>query len=209
MQLTDAKRQRAIQRLNEIQRLNAELPLGPLKDPTAVDPVGVPQDYKEAVRWWRAAAEQGYSPAQFNIGAMYDNGRGVPQDYKEAVRWYRAAAEQGHSIAQFNLGYSHSAGQGVPQDYKEAARWYRMAAEQGQPDAQNNLGFMYANGQGVPQDYIQAHMWYILAASSGGDDDGEMAAKNRDEIAEKMTAEQIAEAQRLAREWKPKSSGSQ
>ncbi len=67
---------------------------------------------------------------------------------------------------------------------------------------------MYNYGQGVPQDYIQAHMWYNLAAASGGDDDREMAAKNRDLIAEKMTSEQIAEAQRLAREWKPKT-GSQ
>ena len=62
---------------------------------------------------------------------------------------------------------------------------------------------MYANGQGVPQDYVQAHMWYNLAGASG-DAEG---AKNRDLIAQKMTPAQVAEAQRLAREWKPKSSG--
>ena len=117
-------------------------------------------------------------------------------------------AEQGHAPSQYNLGVRYTNGQGVPQDYKEAVRWYRAAANQGYADAQNNLGFMYNYGQGVPQDYIQAHMWYNLAAASGGDDDREMAAKNRDLIAEKMTSEQIAEAQRLAREWKPKSSGS-
>ena len=96
----------------------------------------------------------------------------------------------------------------MPQDYKEAVRWYRAAAEQGFADAQSNLGLMYDKGQGVPQDYIQAHMWYNLAASSGGDDeDRELAANIRDLIAEKMTSEQIAEAQRQAREWKPKSGG--
>jgi len=100
-------------------------------------------------------------------------------------------------------------GRGVPQDFKEAVRWWRAASEQGHADAQSNLGVMYTNGQGVPQDYIQAHMWYNLAASGRRDDDDrKMAAKNRDSIAEKMTPEQIAEAQRLAREWRPKT-GSQ
>jgi len=77
-------------------------------------------------------------------------------------------------------------------------------AEQGYADAQNNLGTMYDKGQGVPQDYIQAHMWYNLAASSSRGDDRERNVKNRDLVAEEMTSEQIAEAHRLAREWKPK-----
>ena len=56
---------------------------------------GVLQDYKEAVKWYRLAAEQGYAAAQYNLGLMYRNGDGVPQDYQEAVKWYRLAAEQG------------------------------------------------------------------------------------------------------------------
>jgi hypothetical protein len=59
---------------------------------------------------------------------------------------------------------------------------------------------MYYNGQGVTQDYVQAHMWYNLAVSKGH----ENATKNRDNVAKKMTPAQIAEAQRLAREWQPK-----
>ena len=169
---------------------------------------GVPQDYKEVVRWFKAAAEQGYVEAQHNLGTMYSSPQGVPQDYKEAVRWWRAAAEQGHVSSQYNLGVMYRWGRGVPQDYTEAVRWYRAAAEQGHVDAQYNLGVMYSKGQGVTQDYIQAHMWYNLAAASGGDDeDREKAVNNRDSIAEEMTAEQIAEAQRLAREWKPKAGG--
>ena len=80
--------------------------------------------------------------------------------------------------------------------------------EQGDADAQFSLGTMYLDGQGVPQDYIQAHMWYNLAASDPIGEDRELTVKNRDLVAEKMTSEQIAEAQRLAREWKPKT-GSQ
>jgi TPR repeat protein len=61
---------------------------------------------------------------------------------------------------------------------------------------------MYELGLGVQQDYIQAHMWFNLAGAAGD----AKGIKERDEIASKMTPDQIAEAQRLAREWKPKSS---
>ena len=166
-------------------------------------------DYEEAFRWFKAAAEQGFPGAQYYLGNMYSKGQGVPQDYKEAVRWYRQAAERRLAVSQFNLALMYDLGQGVPQDYKEAARWYSRAAEQGQADAQINLGFNYDYGRGVPQDYVRAHMWYNLAVSRSTGKDRERAVKNRDRIATKMTAEQIAEAQRLAREWKPKSSGSQ
>ena len=91
-------------------------------------------------------------------------------------------------------------GNGVPQDYAEAVKWYRKAADQGYARAQNNLGVMYNRGQGVPQDYVMAHMWFNLAAALGD----EKALKTRDALAKNMTSEQIAEAQRLAREWKPK-----
>ncbi len=62
---------------------------------------GVPQDYAEAVKWYRMAAEQGDAKAQSNLGFMYDNGQGVPQDYAEAAKWFRLAAEQGDADAQF------------------------------------------------------------------------------------------------------------
>ena len=96
-------------------------------------------------------------------------------------------------------------GRGVPQDYAEAVRWYRRAAEQGDADAQFNLGVMYGKGQGVPQDYVATLMWFNLAASRlAPGEDRDSAAKNRDIVAKLMTREQIAEAQRLARDWKPK-----
>ncbi len=96
-------------------------------------------------------------------------------------------------------------GLGVPQDDARAVKWYRKAAEQGDARAQNNLGLMYRNGEGIPKDYAKAHMWLNVAASSfppGKDRD--KAVKNRDIVAEKMTPAQISEAQKLAREWKPK-----
>jgi TPR repeat protein len=141
---------------------------------------------------------------------MYDYGRGVPQDYAEAVKWNRRAAEQGHAKAQYNVGFSYENGQGVLQDYAEAVKWYRRAAEQGQADAQNNLASKFYKGQGVPQNYILAHMWFNLAASRVPASEKEKrndAVNNRDLVASKMTPAQIAEAERLAREWKPKKEG--
>ena len=85
-------------------------------------------------------------------------------------------------------------------DYPTALRLLRPIADQGDAFAQYNLGLMYANGQGVPQDYIQAHMWFNLATAQNDAN----AAKNRDIVAAKMAPAQIAEAQKLAREWKPK-----
>jgi TPR repeat protein len=100
---------------------------------------GIPQDYAEAMRWYRKAADQGNAKAQNNLGLMYSKGHGVPQDDAEAVKWYRKAADQGYAIAQNNLGFMYEAGRGVPRDYAEALRWYRKAADQGNVTAQNNL----------------------------------------------------------------------
>ena len=94
-------------------------------------------------------------------------------------------------------------GEGVPQDDAEAARLYRLAADQGNALAQGILGDMHATGRGVPQDYVEAHMWANLAAAQSSGEDRDRWVKNRDLTAAKMTAEQVAEAQRRAREWKP------
>jgi len=92
----------------------------------------------------------------------------------------------------------------VPQDYAEAVRWYRKAADQGDAGAQINLSGMYERGDGVPQDYVQAHLWINLAASRASGETRSNGPRSRDRLARKMTAQQIAEAQRLAREWKPR-----
>jgi TPR repeat protein len=125
----------------------------------------------QAIEWYRKAADQGYGPAQFNLGDMYDDPRFyrglVPQDYIEAAKWYRRAAEQGFAPAQCNLGVMHDKGKGVSQDYAEAVKWYRKAAEQNNRSAQFNLGLKYTQGQGVPKDNIEAARWYRIAAEAG------------------------------------------
>jgi TPR repeat protein len=158
-------------------------------------------DYPTALRLWRPLAEQGFAEAEYDLGYMYLKGHGVPPNYAEAMKWYRLAADQGLAAAQHGLGVFYADGKGVPQDYAEAVKWYRLAADQGFVIAQYSLGSLYADGRGVPQDYVQAHMWFYLAAAQGTFE-GAVAA--RDNIVSKMTPAQIAEAQKLAREWKPK-----
>ena len=92
---------------------------------------GVIQDYKEALKWSRLAAEQGNAIAQSNLGIMYRKGQGVIQDYKEALKWYRLAAEQGDASAQSNLGFMYGTGQGVLQDYARAHMWLNLASAAG------------------------------------------------------------------------------
>ncbi len=120
-------------------------------------------------------------------------------DYAEAVRWYRLAADQGFALAQYKLGVAHARGVGVPQNYAEAVRWYRLAADQGDAFAQDKLGTMYLYGEGVSANYVEAYKWSSLAAGRSLSN----ATKIRDILQGRMTATQIAEAQRLAGAWKP------
>ncbi len=121
-------------------------------------------------------------------------------DYDTALKELRPLAEQGEEEAQYFLGIMYDQGQGVPQNDQEAVRWYRLAAEKRDASAQFNLGFKYVKGYGVPKDYVLAHMWMNLAAAQGS----ENAVEFRDLLEKRMTPAQLAEAQRLAREWKPK-----
>jgi TPR repeat protein len=162
-------------------------------------------DYKTALKLAQPLADEGDARGQSLLGRLYYRGRGVPRDDRTALQWFRRAADQGDTSARFYLGVIYSEGEGVPQDYAEAAQWFRLAAEKGDPQAQYNLGLAYAQGQGVPQDNVTAHMWFNLAAARFPDIRGrDSAAGNRDVVANKMTPDQIVQAQNLAREWRPK-----
>ena len=153
------------------------------------------KDYATALAKYKIAALKKDAYAQAQVGNMYNEGLGVVQDYAEAVHWYKLAAAQGYASAQLNLGVMYNNGRGVVQDYAEAVRWYKLAAAQGNVNAQYNLASMYFSGKGAVQDYVRAHMWSNLASVNS-----EENKKNRDIVAKQMTPQQIAEAQKLARE---------
>jgi len=111
------------------------------------------ENYKEAAKLWRKAANQGNAVAQYDLGLMYDYGKGVKQNYFKAVKWYRKATNQGAARAQYNLGNMYNYGKGVKQNYVKAVKWYRKAAV---ARAQYNLSLMYGLGHGVKQNFVKA-----------------------------------------------------
>ncbi len=120
----------------------------------------------------------------------------------------RERAERGDAVAQRFLGLRYYTGRGVKQDYAEAMRWFHKAAGQGDADAQFNLGFEHYAGRKVAKDNVAALMWLILASrgvgGGGQRESQEVFAHFRQKVSGEMTSEQIAEAERRAREWKPK-----
>jgi TPR repeat protein len=92
---------------------------------------GVPEDFTEAAKWYRKAAEQGNAEAQLYLGCSYLIGRGVPKDSAEHLNWTRKAAQQGFADAQVQLGHLYEIGQGVPKDFSEAYMWINLAAASG------------------------------------------------------------------------------
>jgi TPR repeat protein len=165
---------------------------------------GVSQNYAEALKWFRKAADQGLATAQSNIGNVYAAGLGVPQDYAEARKWFYKSAGQGEPFAQTSIGSLYDNGFGVAQSFAEAVNWYRLAAEQGYPKAQGSLGVKYEFGQGVSRDFVTAYMWYDLAIT--GLPTSETKFRNyflsrREQVSKHLTAHELTEAQRLAKEW--------
>ncbi len=160
---------------------------------------GVPQDYKEAAKWYRTAADQGCASAQKNLGELYEAGQGVPRDEKEAVKWYRKAANQGDVRAQYSLAVMYEFGRGLAKEQAEAAKWFRLAAEQGEPLAQYDLGQRYERGLGIPADPAEAYKWHSLAATHGIPD----AATALDTLKAKMTRDQINEGKRRVAAFVP------
>ena len=128
---------------------------------------GVTKNDREAERWVRKAAEQGYAEAQNAAGLAYARGDVVAKDAKEAVRWFRKAAEQGYAAAQTNLGWAYETGEGVAKDMREAVRWQRKAAEQGETQAQYDLSAAYSRGEGVIADMRESYIWAAIAKAGG------------------------------------------
>ena len=86
---------------------------------------------KEALKWYKKAAEQGYGEAQYNLGLMYDNGEGVEINKQEAIKWYKKSAKKGIAQAQYDLAVTYYNGDGIKQDIGEAIYWFQKAAKQG------------------------------------------------------------------------------
>lgn len=176
----------------------------------------------------KAMAENGNADAQGALGLAYHYGEGVHQDSVQAAYWFRKSADQGNAVAQsmlenyatsapkitalqqaqnlatngdahwqYKLGVMYAYGQDVTQDYQEALKWFRLSATQGSAEAQSDLGAMYQGGFGVDEDHVQSMMWYLIAKANGST----LPDQNLHQLESLSTPAQIAEAQRMAREW--------
>ena len=181
----------AEERLKEIVDLQSEtVALGKASETWAAYIAG---DYEAALKEWRPLAEAGDTSAQVYLGIMHNQGHGVPQDDQEAVRWYKLAAEKGYSPAQWRLAVLYKTGTGIIQDYQEAVRLYKLVAEAGDAYAQNALGEMFRNGLGVSEDKVMAYVWFDISGSNGY----ELGKTYRDQMARKMTSQEITKAQTM------------
>jgi|GEM_PF-1607412 len=132
---------------------------------------GMAQDYAEAVRCYRQAAELGSTYAKVSIGFCYQAGNGVEKDMDKAFVWYKEAAEQGDKAGQCILGNCYHMGSGTAKSFEKndvlAVMWYRKAAEQGHPIAQLRLGEACEKGEGTYVDTAEAISWYRRSAAGG------------------------------------------
>lgn len=128
------------------------------------DPSGGHQDYKEAIRWYEAAAESGTERALFEIGRIYDiNGTGIDGEKDKALKIYRKLAVSGYPTAQCILGMKYRLGDGVRENLKEAAKWLERSALQGHDAAIRNLADLYRS----TGELKKAERWYRIGAANG------------------------------------------
>jgi uncharacterized protein len=124
-------------------------------------------DHKEALKWYRKAAEQGHDDAQWLVGNKYLLGEGVEKNYYRAKEWFEKAASSGNQLAQEDLGRLYAGGKGVSKNYSTAIKWFQDAIEHGSRGALFALGSMYETGKGLDKDVNKATELYNKAAGLG------------------------------------------
>jgi len=162
------------------------------------------------------SADRGDPAAQYRLGLLYKTGLLVPQNAGEAAAWFQKAAEQGQVDAEYELGMAFLSGEGVSQDNVNAYTWFVVASAAGDRGSDEaikvltpkltdsdiarvraQLGDMYSRGIGARPDYVAAYTWFTLAEAAGENH----SASGKNDLAAKMTPEQISEANARASEW--------
>ena len=125
-------------------------------------------DYREALRWYEAAAEAGHVQAMVRIGRMHEEGLDLDRNVERAMTWYKRAADHGSTQAMIRLGMLHADGaDSRTQDFKTALIWFRKAADQGDGSAMLNLARIYDQGYSVDKDPTLAARYILEAIKSG------------------------------------------
>ena len=127
---------------------------------------GTTQNYTEAFKWYREAADHDFPNALRMVGQCYQNGQGVQKDIHEAAEWYERAVEKDNPYAAEALGEMYYKGEGVTKDYDKAFTLLKMAAESGNHlgKAMRLLSACYRYGLGTAQDEAKDKYWLEKAA---------------------------------------------
>jgi TPR repeat protein len=129
---------------------------------------GLRQDYKEAVKLYQKASDQGDRGGQHNLAVMYRDGLGVEKDIDKALYWFKKAGNQDYLVSQTSVGDILYYGRyGAKKDYAEALNWYKKAAYLNDVNSQYTIAFMYDHGQGTTFNWKEAFKWYTKAANQG------------------------------------------
>ena len=127
---------------------------------------GVFMDTEEAVKWYRAAADQEMPEAQHRMYECCCDGVGVERNQENAAKWCRKAAEAGYEEAMFDMGMLYVNGTGVEKNAKSAFKWFRKGAERGYPPSLYKFGLCYKIGYGVEKDEDEAQKWQGKAVAA-------------------------------------------
>jgi hypothetical protein len=144
----------------------AMIKLGLLYD---VGQEGITQNFDEAVKWFRKAANDKDPEAQYWMGYVYLHGTGVDKNLSEAVKWFRLSADAGQPWAQTVLGHLYERGLGVEKDDKKAFDYIQKAAIKGYPFGEEALGTFFLKGIGTETNLTEAFTWFQKSAESGYD----------------------------------------
>ncbi|BAU49295.1 sel1 repeat family protein [Sulfurifustis variabilis] len=167
------------------------------------------EDYPAAIEIMKKEARRGDLRAARQLAEFYRDGKGVARDPAKALDFFlraakpdirRARFKKGLPEAQLEVAKMYRDGIGTAPDPTKAAKWYRLAAEQDQGEGQLALAEMYLQGKGLEQDYAAAYRWATMAHNNLVEDEAETAARIRDEAAEHLSEEELAELKKDAEE---------
>lgn len=160
---------------------------------------GVLQDFEEGGKMVCESADAGDANGQFNCGLLTVEGRGVPKDPKRGIGLLEKAVAQDHIGAKNILAQAYLTGNGVDKNDKKGLELFQQTASSGNPVGLFSLAQAYTLGVGVDKDLVKAHAYFNLAAARQHPE----AVQARQMIEQQLKPEQVQEAQRVARAWRP------
>ena len=169
----------------------------------------VPTESKCQIQELAINAALGDAEAQYDLGVEFHRGVNLTRDYSKAAAMWRLAGNGGIVAAFNNLGHLTYYGRGVKQDYAEGVRLWRIAAEKGFAESQVHLGDAFSDGRYLKRDYIEAYAWAKagqhfapqIADAELAKGIIEMAEKRLADARAKLSATQVAEAEKRAAEY--------